>query len=175
MVISIPAASQLGLLHFLRKCAAHLWHSPSGLSQRACSCCARCCFANHSILLTVQALEHALSPHLQVVQARGPHTLRAGRDEGVVADHVGVAPLPPHLLQELQRQAPLPRLLACTDQAAVRDHAALAALQQVRAHVSSRSGLQQVKARIISWLLQIVHSSAARPSSPGDVHKHKLW
>ena len=56
--------------------------------------------------------------------------LGAGRDERVEGDDVGAAVVLGALLKELQRQLPVPGLLARTDEAAVRDHAALAALRR---------------------------------------------
>ena len=47
--------------------------------------------------------------------AARPPTLCAGRDEGVVGDHVRPAALGVHLPEQVQRQLPLPRLLACVE------------------------------------------------------------
>ncbi len=56
--------------------------------------------------------------------------LGAGRDKGVEGDDVWAAVVLGTLLKELQRQVPVPGLLARADQAAVRDHTALTALRR---------------------------------------------
>lgn len=53
-----------------------------------------------------------------------PLTLAAGCDETVVGHCVGRAAVPLHLIKELQRSLPAPRLLASTDKAAECDHTA---------------------------------------------------
>ena len=54
-------------------------------------------------------------------------TVCTGSNEGVVRDHIGLAVLPMHIAEQLQRKLPAPRYLACANQGAVCDHIALAA------------------------------------------------
>ncbi len=59
----------------------------------------------------------------------GPRrTLRAGRDERVEGDGVGLAALLVHLPKEADRHLPVAGLLARADEAGERDHRALALL-----------------------------------------------
>jgi len=67
-----------------------------------------------------------LCQHVAWVRAGLP-TLTAGGQKGVEGDHVGLAVVAVHLVEQLQRQLPAAGLLACADQAAVGDHVALAA------------------------------------------------
>ena len=72
---------------------------------------------------------------------RGGCTLCAGVHDRVEGDGIGGDALPLHAVKEIQGQLPAARPLACTDQAGIRDHVALALCADLQIVCQTCSGL----------------------------------
>ena len=94
-------------------------------------------------------------------------TLCAGCDQAVVCDGVWLHTLCMHLAKQVQGQLPLPGLLTGADQAAVGDHAPLAAAPDLKAWADKGHCWHRVPAQLLSC--RLARANTAQCCSGGVV------